>query len=171
MEIDTKQIGLPNFLSLLNLDMKKDLPSYMQNYANKNIKLRTVADVMAFNLTDSLVSMPYGQNLFKGIVDDKGDDEFLERIKDTLKINGLTYFNEPMDSLNLDAFLSINNYHAGFAAVAEYPAITVPMGYTDKGVPKGLTFIAKRLQEKQLLEWAYVYEQATKARKEPKAYN
>jgi len=171
VEIDTKQIGLPNFLSLLNLDMKKDLPLYMQNYANEDIKLRTVADVMAFNLTDSLVSMPYGQNLFKGIIDDKGDAKFLERIKDTLKTNGLTYFNEPMDALNLDGFLSINNYHAGFAAVAEYPAITVPMGYSDKGAPKGLTFIAKRLQEKQLLEWAYVYEQATKARIAPEAYN
>jgi amidase len=45
------------------------------------------------------------------------------------------------------------------------------MGYTGKGVPKGLTFIAKRLQEKQLLEWAYVYEQASKARVAPKDYN
>jgi amidase len=51
--------------------------------------------------------------------------------------------------------------------VAEYPAITVPMGYTKEGKPKGLTFIAKRLQEKMLLEWAYVYEQASKARKAP----
>ena len=76
-----------------------------------------------------------------------------------------------MQKHNLDGFLSINNYHAAFAAVAEYPAITVPMGYTDKGVPKGLTFIAKRLQEKQLLEWAYVYEQASKARVAPKKYN
>ena len=52
--------------------------------------------------------------------------------------------------------------------MAEYPAITVPMGYTKEGKPKGLTIIAKRLQEKMLLEWAYVYEQASKARKAPK---
>ena len=45
------------------------------------------------------------------------------------------------------------------------------MGYTDKGVPKGLTFIAKRLQERQLLEWAYAFEKATKARIAPKNYN
>jgi len=55
--------------------------------------------------------------------------------------------------------------------VAEYPALTVPMGYTSEGAPKGLTFIAKRLQEKQLLEWAYAYEQASKARVTPKDYN
>jgi amidase len=126
---------------------------------------------MAFNIKDSLITMPYGQSLFKGIAEDKGDATDLERIKDTLKHNGLRYFNTPMKAHNLDGFLSINNYHAGFAAVAEYPALTVPMGYTSEGVPKGLTFIGKRLQEKFLLEWAYVYEQASKARVAPKDYN
>jgi len=170
VEIDEEQIGLPNFIRLLNLDMKTDLPAYMDGYANNSITLRTVSDVMHFNLNDSLKTMPYGQKLFKGIADDKGDAQFLERIKDTLKTNGRHYFDIPMNANKLDGFLSINNYHAAFAAVAEYPALTVPMGYTGEGVPKGLTFIGKRLQEKQLLEWAYVYEQASKARVAPKDY-
>ena len=143
----------------------------MDAHANKNIPVRTVYDVIEFNLKDSIKTMPYGQSLFKGIVADKGNAEYLTRIKDTLSRNGKQYFNLPMQKHNLDGFLSINNSHAAFAAVAEYPAITVPMGYTDKGEPKGLTFIAKRLQEKQLLEWAYVYEQASKARVAPKKYN
>ncbi|WP_111684014.1 amidase family protein [Winogradskyella tangerina] len=171
IEIDPERLGLPNFLSLLNLDMKKDLPDYMENYANKSISMRTVADMMAFNLKDSLKTMPYGQRLFQGIVDDKGDAAFLEAIKDTLSTNGKQFFDVPMEAHNLDGFLSINNYHASYAAVAEYPALTVPMGYTNEGAPKGLTFIAKRLQEKQLLEWAYAFEQATKARVAPKNYN
>jgi len=171
VEIDEEQLGLPNFINLLNLDMKKDLPAYVDAHANKNIPIRTVADVIEFNLKDSIKTMPYGQSLFKGIVADKGNANYLMRIKDTLSRNGKQYFDVPMREHNLDGFLSINNYHAAFAAVAEYPAITVPMGYTDKGVPKGLTFIAKRLQEKQLLEWAYVYEQASKARVSPKDYD
>lgn len=171
VEIEEEQLGLPNFINLLNLDMKKDLPVYVDAYANTNVPIRTVSDVIEFNLKDSIKTMPYGQNLFKGIVADKGDENYLKRIKDTLSRNGKQYFNIPMQKHNLDGFLSINNSHAAFAAVAEYPAITVPMGYTNKGVPKGLTFIAKRLQEKQLLEWAYVYEQASKARVAPKKYN
>jgi amidase len=115
--------------------------------------------------------MPYGQRLFRGIMADMGTDEDLERIKDTLKTNGLKYFNDPMQLEQLDGFLSINNYHAGFAAVAEYPAITVPMGYTEKGEPKGLTIISKRLREKQLLEWAYTYEKATNHRRAPEGFN
>ena len=171
VEIEEQQIGLPNFISLLNLDMKKDLPAYMDAYANDNISIRTIEDVMEYNLKDSLINMPYGQDLFKGIVDDNGDADYLERIKDTLNTNGKSYFDIPMQQFNLDGFLSINNNHAAYAAVAEYPAITVPMGYTVKGVPKGLTFIGKRLQEKQLLEWAYVYEQASKERVAPENYN
>lgn len=171
IEIEEEKLGLPNFLRLLNLDMKKDLPAYMEDYANKNIRLRTVSDVMDFNLKDSLKTMPYGQNLFKGIAEDNGNEEFLERIKDTLRTNGKQFFDIPREAHNLDGYLSINNYHAAFAAVAEYPALTVPMGYTSKGIPKGLTFIAEGFQEKQLLEWAYVYEQASKARVAPKDYN
>ena len=171
IEIEEEKLELPNFIRLLNLDMKKDLPTYMENYAHKNIKERTVSDIMAYNIKDSLNTMPYGQKLFQGIADDTGDAEFLERIKDTLKTNGRQHFDIPMKAHNLDGFLSINNRHAAFAAVAEYPALTVPMGYTEKGEPKGLTFIAKPLQEKRLLEWAYVYEQASNARKAPKNYN
>ena len=77
----------------------------------------------------------------------------------------------PMETHQLDGFISINNSLASYAAVAEYPALTVPMGYTNEGAPRGLTFVAKRLQEKQLLEWAYAFEQATKARVAPKNYN
>lgn len=171
VEIEEEKLGLPNFIRLLNLDMKKDLPAYMESYANKNIEQRTVSDVMAYNIKDSLNTMPYGQKLFQGIAEDTGGAEFLERIKDTLKTNGRQYFDIPMKTHNLDGFLSINNRHAAFAAVAEYPALTVPMGYNKNGEPKGLTFIAKPLEEKQLLEWAYVYEQASKARKAPKNYN
>ena len=98
VEVEEEQLGLPNFLRLLNLDMKKDLPLYMEGYANSDIKMRTIEDFMAFNLQDSLTSMPYGQNLFKGIADDTGDAEFLARIQDTLKTNGRQYFDKPMQT-------------------------------------------------------------------------
>lgn len=171
IEIDEEDVDLPNFIRLLNLDMKKDLPVYMENYANSDISLRTIEDVMTFNLQDSLKMMPYGQGLFKGISDDNGDATYLERIKDTLKTNGKQFFDMPMKNHNLDGFLSINNYHAAFAAVAEYPAITVPMGYTFEGAPKGLTFIAKPFQEKEVLQWAYAFEQASQMRVAPKDFN
>ena len=171
IEIVEESVNLPNFRRLLNLDMKNDLPAYLSNAANKSLKIKSVNDVIVFNNLDSLKSAPYGQRLFKGILNDNATEEEFLAIKDTLKTNGRLYFDEPMKTHNLDGFLSINNYHAGFAAVAEYPAITVPMGYTTKGVPRGLTFISKPFSEKQLLEWAYSYEQVSKMRKAPSSYN
>ncbi len=171
IEIEEVDVDLPDFLRLLNLDMKVDLPSYLSNYAGKDVTVSSVQDVIDFNKKDSLNAMPYGQKLFEGIVDDNATEEEFQKVKNTLKTNGRIYFDTPFKAHNLDGFLSINNYHAGFAAVAEYPAITVPMGYTEEGKPKGLTFISKPLSEKKLLAWAYVYEQVSKRRVAPTNYN
>ncbi|MEM1003183.1 MAG: amidase family protein [Bacteroidota bacterium] len=171
VEIDEVEVGLPNFIRLLNLDMKRDLPKYMETFANDSISLQTITDIVNYNSLDSAATIPYGQRLFRGIIADSGTDEDLKQIRDTLKANGQMFFNEPMRSLQLNGFLSINNYHAGYAAVGEFPAITVPMGYGENGQPKGLTIISNRLKEKMLLEWAYVYEQATMHRRAPKDFN
>ena len=101
--------------------MQKDLPNYFAQHGSKSLTFKSVQDVIDFNKKDSVKTMPYGQSLFKGIVADKGNSEYLARIKDTLSRNGKQYFNLPMQKHNLDGFLSINNRHAAFAAVAEYP--------------------------------------------------
>ncbi|MGM5470746.1 amidase family protein [Flavobacteriaceae bacterium LMO-SS05] len=171
VEIEAEKVELPDFERLLNLDMKTDLPSYLSTWANPSVSITSVQDVIEFNKKDSVNTMPYGQKLFVGIVADSATEVEFVAIKNTLKTIGKLYFDIPMKANQLDGMLSINNYHAGFAAVAEYPAITVPMGYTAEGKPKGLTFIAPRLQEKFLLQWAFAYEQASKMRKLPEKYN
>jgi amidase len=170
VEIEQTQVGLPKFINLLNLDMQKDLPDYFAKHGSKSLPFKSVQDVIDFNKKDSVKAMPYGQKLFYGIVSDKANKTEFANLKKTLHKNGKTFFTTPMEAHNLDAVLSINNYHAAYAAVAEYPALTVPMGYTEKGEPKGLTFIGKPFTEKTLLEFAYVYEQASKKRKAPKKY-
>ncbi len=171
VEVEEEKVDLPDFIRLLNLDMKKDLPAYFSAFGNQSMSYASIDDIIAFNKEDSLEVMPYGQKLFEGISADSATDEELMAIKSTLKKNGQQFFDVPMKQHNLDGFLSINNYHAAFAAVAEYPALTVPMGYAENGAPKGLTFIGPRLQEKFLLQWAYVYEKASKMRVSPKNYN
>jgi len=171
IEIEKEKVELTDFLRLLNLDMKNDLPLYLSTWADTLVSIKSVQDVIEFNNLDSLNRMPYGQKIFEGIVADSASSEEFEAIKAKLKSIGRQYFDEPMEKYKLDGVLSINNYHAGFAAVAEYPALTLPMGYTEKGVPEGLTFIGKPLQEKFLLQWAYVYEQASKMRKTPVNYD
>lgn len=170
IEIEEENVSLPKFINLLNLDMQKDLPAYFKNHGAKRLSLSSVQDVIDFNKKDSVNTMPYGQKLFYGIVNDKANKQEFIDMKNVLHENGKTFFNNPMQKHNLDGVLSINNYHAAYAAVAEYPALTVPMGYTKKGEPKGLTFIGKPFMEKELLGYAHVYEQASKKRKAPKNY-
>ncbi|TVZ59086.1 amidase [Flavobacteriaceae bacterium MAR_2010_105] len=170
VEIEGESIELKDFRRLLNLDMKKDLPAYLSSAADTSVAVTSVQDVILFNEKDSVNMMPYGQRLFHGIVGDSASDTEFESIKAALKTAGRSFFDSPMKAHQLDGILSINNYHAGFAAVAEYPALTVPMGYDQEGKPKGLTFIAKPLQEKFLLQWAYNFEQASKLRRIPKDY-
>lgn len=170
VEFEAEDIDLPNFLRLLNLDMKKDLPAYLKNYGG-DVSYKNVQDVVDYNDQDSLNRAPYGQALFLGIIKDSATEKEFAAIKDTLKTNGTRFFEKPMQEHSLDAVVSINNYHAGYAAVAKYPAITVPMGYTQEGRPMGVTIIGKPYSEEQLLQFAYIFEKNTKRRKTPVDYN
>ncbi len=170
IEIEPKQVQLPGFLSILNIDMRNDLPAYISTQAGSDVTIKNIKDAIVFNQQDSIKRIPYGQQLFEGILNDNTAIEELDNIKENLKKIARNYFDIHIDTYQLDAVLSINNYHAGYAAVAKYPALTVPMGYTSKGEPKGLTFIAKSFSEALLLQLGSAYEQATKERKEPANY-
>ena len=167
VELERPEINLPQFVRVLNLDMKKDLPDYITKYGAKSLSVKYLNDITAYNKKDSLVRMPYGQKLLYGVLEDSASTDEFTAIKDTLERNGRLFFDEPLQANDLDAVLSINNYMAGYAAVAKYPAITVPMGYQEDNRPMGLTFIAPTLSEAQLLELAYAYEQISKKRKTP----
>ncbi len=170
VEIEPEQTSLPGFLSILNIDMKNDLPKYIEGHAGSNVAIKGIEDAVSFNLEDTLIRIPYGQQLFLGIMKDSTSTEELKKIKENLKTIARKYFDEHIDAFKLDAVLSINNYHAGYAAVAKYPALTVPMGYTKKGEPKGLTFISKPFSEAKLMQLAQAYQLETEERKIPSNY-
>ena len=169
VEVNPPRVGLPGFLTLLNIDMKYDLPHYLKNDADNNVTVTSVKDVIDFNVKDSILRAPYGQQLFEGIVKDTTSKKQLESIKVTLKENGRSYFNALKEE-NLDAILSINNYHSAYSAVAEYPNLTVPMGYKESGEPVSLTFVGLPKTEGKLLILGYAFEQLTKVRKLPENY-
>ncbi|UOB16983.1 amidase family protein [Abyssalbus ytuae] len=161
---------LDNFLTLLNVDMKNDLPAYLSNYASKNITVKSINDIVEFNLKDVYNRAPYNQKIFENIINETTTTEQLSEIKINLELKGRLFFDEAINTHNLDAILSVNNYHAAFAAVAKYPCITVPMGYKASGEPVNLTFVAKPFNEKKLLELGYIFEKATQVRKQPEDY-
>jgi len=164
------EVRFPDFVTFLSADMKKDLPTYLSSAAGPAIKVRSVADVMEYNLKDTLNRMPYGQFYFEGIVVEDISDADFAKMKETYKAKARAAFLEPMKKYNLDAVLAINNYGAGQAAMAQFPALTVPMGYKENGEPISLTFVAKAWEEEELLRMGYAFEQLTKVRKVPEGY-
>ena len=166
---DAASMKLDGFITLLNIDMKHDLPTYLANNADKLLDIKNVKSVVEFNKKDTLLRAPYGQQLFEGIVKDTTTLEQLEVIKANLKSEGEKFL-ASLTSQNLDVILSINNYHSGVAAVAKHPTLTVPMGYKKSGEPISLTFIGVPFSERKLLEIGFAFEQLTKARKTPKNY-
>jgi amidase len=55
------------------------------------------------------------------------------------------------------------------ASSTGFPEISVPMGYTRRGLPLGISFFATAWREPDLIGLAYDYEQATGWRKPPSA--
>ena len=71
---------------------------------------------------------------------------------------------------NLHVLLGVNNHQAGIAALANYPALTIPMGYEKNGRPIGLTLIAPPFQEQLLIDIGVQFEKFIQARRMPSKY-
>jgi amidase len=65
----------------------------------------------------------------------------------------------------------VNNRHAGLAALANYPALTIPMGYEDNGKPINLTFYAPSFNEQILVDIGLQFEKLSFARRPPAGYS
>ncbi len=170
VEFESVDVNFDGFGDLLSADMKVDLPNYLNQYATEDIILRSMEEIVAYNLEDTLVRIPYGQGRFDAASKVNISPDSLILLRNRLHDEGVRYFETPMVEHQLDAILSINNRGAGFAAAAKYPCLTVPMGYSEAGQPSSLTFIARPFEEDKLLKMGFAFEQATKIRVLPKEY-
>jgi amidase len=169
---------------VLLYEFKHDLNLYLQNCLPA-IKVRSLEDLIKFNLEHADSEMPYfDQEIFLE-AREKGDlnsEEYLKALEKVLKSNGPDGIDKAMEQYSLDAIIAptggpawpidvINGDHfmggsSSPAAQSGYPNITVPMGFIH-GLPVGISFFAEAFSEPKLIAIAYAYEQATKHRKAP----
>ena len=167
IEIKQSNIPLTNFRKLLDEDMRVDLVKYLKDYGNEDLLVNDIKTIINYNSLDSVIRSPYGQGIFRSIIEDTLSFSDFKSLKNELSKNGNKFFDSALDKFKIDAVVSINNYHAAYAAVAHNPCLTVPMGFRNNNQPAGLTFITKSKSEQKLYEIGYSYEQISKKRKAP----
>jgi len=157
-------------------ELKHDLNAYLRDWAT-GTKIKTMADVIAFNQANAEKALRFGQDLFLAAQETRGDLSELEyrsaRAMDlkAAKERGLDAY---MSQHKLDAVVFSGNSGASIAAKPGYPSVLVPAGFIG-GVegketpdfPLGLTFAGRAWSEAKLLRFAYAYEQASNARRPP----
>lgn len=171
-------------MQVMLYEFKDGLNKYLAGLGDM-VQVKTLKDLIAFNVEDSIELRYFDQKLFemaekKGSLEDK---EYRESLAAMLKASRADGIDKVMDASNLDAIMAptgspawktdmINGDHylggsSSPAAISGYPAITVPMGFVDE-MPVGVTFFGRAWSEGTLLSIAYSYEQRTKHRKAPK---
>jgi len=172
-------------LIVLLYELKADLAAYLAAWA-PGARVKTLADVIAFNEANKATEMPYfGQELFlqaqeKGPLTDQAYRDALAKDQRLSRTEGLdVVFAQhtldaivaptgsppwPTDLVNGDHFLGASSTPA---AVAGYPSVAVPVGYAF-GLPVGMSFLGLANSEAKLLTLAYAYEQAAKPRRAPR---
>lgn len=168
--------------TVLQYEFKDGVNKYL---STANAKVKTVADVIAYNMQNQNTAMPYFKqeileacNSRQGL-DSKEYTDALAKSTSTRKI-----ISNVMQAQNLHAICGTSiglpncidlvngDYDTGFyfcppAAMAGFPHITVPMGMLHN-LPLGFSFISTAYKEGEIIGFAYAFEQATKKRTQPK---
>ncbi len=158
------------FSELLGGDMVRDLETYLADYGNPALPVDSIAALQTFNNAALEQRALYGQALVDMMASLELSDAELAALRERLQ----TAARQALDALfrehELDVLLSYNNRNAGIAALANYPALTIPMGYAADGRPMGLTLIAPSFQEQELVDVGLQFERLSQARRGPVGY-
>lgn len=162
-------------------ELKRDLNLYLRDWAT-GTRMKTMADIIAFNQANARKALRFGQDLFLAAQATRGDLSELEycsaRAMDlqSAKQRGLDAY---MTRHKLDAVVFPGWSGAYISAKAGYPSVQVPAGFRSERIgekggketpdfPLGLTFAGRAWSEAKLLRLAYAYEQASTARRPPR---
>jgi len=171
-------------LQVLLYEFAPGLEAYLKAYA-PHAPIKNMADVIAFNEKNAAREMPYFKQEHLIAAQAKpGLDarEYRDALANDLRYSREEGIDQVLREHKLDALVAptggpawltdyINGDHYGGsfstpAAVAGYPHITVPAGYT-RGLPVGISFVGTAWTEASLIGMAYAYEQASKRRRPP----
>jgi amidase len=172
-------------LKVLLYEFKHDLNKYLSELGPK-APFRSLKEIIEFNEKNRSREMPYfGQEFFlkaeaKGPLNSR---DYLNALKKNRRLSRTQGIDAVIAKDRLDAIVAptggpswttdlVNGDHftggsSTPAAVAGYPAISVPAGFIH-GLPVGISFFGAAYSEPTLIKLAYAFEQATRHRRAPR---
>jgi amidase len=172
-------------LTVLLYEFKADLDAYLAA-VEPEAEVHSLAELIEFNKAHREVEMPYfgqeylEQALAKGPLT---EPPYLQALADNQRLARQEGIDAVMEEHSLDALVMptggpawkidlIDGDHSSGgcsqpAALAGYPAITVPAGYPF-GLPVGITFMGRAFSEPRLIALAYAFEQLAQAYRPPR---
>ena len=160
----------PQFTEFLGAEMARDLALYLNKNAADQVEILSITELQAFNNVEFEVRAPYGQGLIDMMTELNYNEAELEELRAELQAWGREILDRTFIESNLHVLLGVNNHQAGIAALANYPALTIPMGYEKNGRPIGLTLIGPPFQEQLLIDIGVQFEKFIQARRMPSKY-
>ncbi|EFJ26936.1 hypothetical protein SELMODRAFT_172412 [Selaginella moellendorffii] len=154
---------------VLRTNFKVELNQYLAQLVKSQV--RSLEDVIKFNIQHADKEMKlFGQEIFLESQATKGthSKDYKEAVKRNqfLTKHGIDHL---FETHKLDALIgAMPSLMTAPAAIAGYPAITIPAGYlSSTGVPFGIGILGTKGSEPTLIEIAFDLEQATLVRKPP----
>lgn len=170
VETEMPEFDSDGFGQFLGAEMVRDLAVYLADYADTAVSIDSIAALQQFNNQDMDLRAPYGQALVDMMAGLQLSDEELAALRERLQSGARAALDQLFASQDIELLLSVNNRNAGIAALANYPALTIPMGFDDNGRPMGLTLLAPPFQEQLLIDIGLQFERHSQARRPPAAY-
>lgn len=153
---------------VLLYEFKQCMNSYLSSLG-PGAPMHSLKEIIDFNNQNHEKALKYGQkNLIRAEYETSGtltESTYIsDRIND-LQLSQKEGIDKVIDENKLDVLFC--PCISDIAAIAGYPSIVVPAGFTSDGMPIGVTFMGKAYSEPVLLKIAYAFEQAIKARVMP----
>jgi amidase len=171
-------------LEVLLYELKADMNAYLA--ALPSSPARSLADLIAFNEKHAAEEMPFFRQELFLMAQEKGPlttPAYLEALQKNRRLSREEGIDAVLRAERLDAIVAptggpawmidhLNGDHftggsSTPAAVAGYPAISVPMGLV-RGLPVGISVFGAAWSDQRLLQLAHAFEQAAGLRQPPR---
>src|SRR5262245_24354785 len=154
------------FTALL-YEFRAQIADYLATLTNTN--MRTLADLIAFNIAHCPQEMPYyDQDVF--LLSEQFPGYPNDPAYIAARTHARTTARSGIDNVinsGVDAIVAPHLTNSTGPAVSGYPNLSLPVGIRDSGRPAGMLMYSTFLHEPQLIGFGYALEQALNVRQQP----